>query len=557
MNNNKYFLPINSNLLASHVGKGIILPRKYLKDSIVDIQSTFSNFLLLINKTWIEGDSSNDCSLEIVLTDSERKSLLQFEDFALLNDGLPISRIKKFHFKNEEQKNKTIYNINQGDGFVPELISSNNTDDFVRINVKENIESFQSENLIEKANSFNRLLGAFACMQLTGKISKYYKSNYSENYFATLGSINNVIAKDCEICNFPTKSNLLGIFLNNKEPKWNRDFLVILKNSFSNEDSFFQELKKYAKYNNNMDLIEAIKSPLGIKWDYLKEADSYSIALAMLYRYGQGKRKSTTDLFNDMLSGKMPFSKKIESLLFLYGFHYGYEQFRNKEGLLGKEECIKYKMNSLIDYFTIESIYQYAFKGVYDSEDFEYLSSWCPKYNEPSSVKTYIIDVPVYGILKFDSDVYLKFKEKVISFLADNQMFKFSNKLLDEIKKEISEFVDPLLTDVKKLEDEYEVYKTKFQNAQNIIVTFKSRIKELENEIVFLKDTLSQSNNKLTSDYGNSVNEKADSQQSQMGNDSSLMDRQVDVKINPKKPYKTSSQKTSKKKGDKGQTLGI
>src|SRR3989339_188515 len=221
MNENIFYLPINSNLLSSYLGKGLILPRKYISEKIFDIQVSHTDYLLFIKQKWLSGDYTNDCCLEVVLTQAEIESLLALESFALLNNALPISRIKKIYFKNEDQKRKTLYNIQSGDGFVPNIVEVDNAESFLEIKQITTSKAGNVNNLSENSKIFNQILGGLAAMKLSGKILKEYNSNYSENYFATLGSINSVIKNDAEFAQFSTKSSVANIFISNKEQQWN------------------------------------------------------------------------------------------------------------------------------------------------------------------------------------------------------------------------------------------------------------------------------------------------------------------------------------------------
>jgi len=303
-----------------------------------------------------------------------------------------------------------------------------------------------SNDISNNLQRYDQLLGAFACMHLAGKISSTYRSNFSENYFSTLGSLNNVIRQDCELAKFQTKSNLLGVFLPEHQLKWNDNFLKILKSSPSGEDDFRQKLIEYSKANKNEALILAIKSSLGVNWEMLK--DSFSFALVLLYRYGQSKRKSTIDLFNDLIINKIPAKDKVESLLFLYGYHYGYKEFRNREVINDSEEDIKFRLNSQLDYFTIESIYQCTFNDKITNDDFGYLVQWCPKLDSSKEVKfPLIIDMPVWGLEGKKESPILKIAEKIVSFFLSGEESKYSSTTFEQMQKEAIEGVTKILQD--------------------------------------------------------------------------------------------------------------
>ena len=493
MNNKKYYLAINSILLSNYIGHGIILPRKYLEEKIVDIQSKFNEQLFLTEKKWITGEYSNDCSLEIVLTPAEIKALQVFEDYVLLNDALPISRIKRIFFKSEKIRMQAIYNIEQGDGFIPpDVVEIDTIDDTIEINLIGKSKINIDDDISIKIKCYNQLLGGFTCMKLAGKLTNEYNSNYSENYFATLGAINTVIKAETKIANISIKSNIVNVFITSEESNWDKEFLDVLKSDPKSEDEFAHKVEKYAKNHQNAELLSSLKGSLGVKWNLLKESDSFSIALALLHRYGYGKRKNTTDLFNDMLSGKMPFIKKIESLLFLYGFHYGYSQFRNKEIINNNTECVKYLMNSHLDYYTIESVFQKTFRNKIDSDDFEYLTSWCPMYADDNKNSSYIIDVPINGLRTEQMGLIQKLKEKFLSFFLEGEQSKYSEKVYTMMKEERSNKLDLLFSELYNIEYENNNVKQQLSIYKNELERVKMQISDIEIENSILMQRIEQ-----------------------------------------------------------------
>lgn len=48
-----FYIPINTGSLAHYFGKGIILPTKYFKNKLDDIQNKYSESLLLSTSKWV------------------------------------------------------------------------------------------------------------------------------------------------------------------------------------------------------------------------------------------------------------------------------------------------------------------------------------------------------------------------------------------------------------------------------------------------------------------------------------------------------------------------
>lgn len=447
-----FYFPLNSTHLATYISRGIIFPREYLNSSIKDIQSLFETSIVLTKNKWIFIDKfKNDCTLELVLTQYELENLQENGDLFLLSDVIPISRIKSIFFHNEEQKIKTIYNVEKGDGFVPDIAKLDLKPDFLKVTLaKSGIK--KNLNLATKIVEFDKLLGAFALMKLTGRISTEYSSNFSEHYFSTLSAINSIIKTECENHNLSTKSNLVGIFDKNSESKWNYQFLKIIAEKPSSADEFAVPLIKFAENNRSVGLLNVIQSSVGVNWNDLGENDSYSIALSVIHRYGQGKRKGLSDLFSDLSSKKIPFPKKIESLLFLYGYHYGYSTLESSAKIKGTIEPIKFELNSQLDYFTIESIYQWVFSN-HKVDDYEFLK-WVPNYKTNISTKHWILDVPVTGIAENPAAKSLleRIKQNLLDFFLEGDKVKYSSEIIKQLSNAISPKLDSILVEINELE---------------------------------------------------------------------------------------------------------
>ena len=485
------FLPLDSSILPLHIGRGIIKPSIFSDENIKDIQSRFPNYLLLSNSKWLNCDSKNDCCIEVILTSDEIKALHSYNDFALLSSCLPISRIKRIYFKDKEQMDKTIFNIEQGDGFIPNIYEYEQSESIKNIDIVTPPIPKKGIDLSKKIVLFDQILGGFACMRLAGRLSNRYQSNFSEGYFATLGQINESIKLSCEKAKISTKSRVAGIFYKNAEMKYEDKFLTILNSPPKSESDFYYDLKKYDKSEPKSELLEAINSTLGIAWELLGD-DSYLIALALLSRYGTGKRKSTSDLFNDFIAEKIPFQEKLESLLFIYGFHYGYSQFRKTEKINTTMVPIKFELNSCLDYLTIESIFQYAFNNKINNLKFDYIDEWCPKYSEKSlHSDIYMLDVPIIGLpVKDSSNVLSTTIQKIVSFFLDPEKGRFSKKTLFEMEKELTAKVDNLMNEVKSVYEENSRYKKQLFEYERDKNLFKKNLADYEKELLLYQNKI-------------------------------------------------------------------
>jgi hypothetical protein len=188
---NSFYIPINSGSLAHYFSKAIILPAKYFTNKPDDIQNRFAESLLLSESKWVR---NSDCSIEVVLTDTEIKDLSKVsEHFFLYNTPIPISRVKSVCFLDAKQKETTIWNINNGAAFIPEsIVSVEKSKDFEvhsDSEISADNEFKTTSELSDKIKRFDIILGGFAFMRLGGKSFM----NFSENYFSTLSYFNKLI----------------------------------------------------------------------------------------------------------------------------------------------------------------------------------------------------------------------------------------------------------------------------------------------------------------------------------------------------------------------------
>lgn len=442
---NTYYFPINSVSLAHYYGCACIKAAKYFNNKPQDIQDRYKAFLLLTNKI---GTYEADCCLELVLTEDETKDLIDVKNGWFLFDAkpLPITRVKKIYFSDKEQSNNTITNITMSTAFVPEKLveirtfEENKTDG---IQVPIGCEEVEQ---VDKIKQYDRFLGALALMRLAHE--PYM--NYSQNYIATLSFFNQTIdnqVKANEKLLFNTAFQ--GIF--NK--KGFEKVLPYLELSID-EDS----LNRIAKEENQ----EIKKDKISRKIDFESINDkSWTYIIACLNAFGVGdeSRKMRIDgliqsNFSSLKEGKN------EGVALCYGYNRGYSVFAKSYG----DVAYKYKLESQLDYYTIESVYQYVFNNIV-STDFPYLDSWCPKLKpkQPKKKTDYVIlDEVIIGKKKakpFSQEwwngLFPNF-EKTFAFLAkpifDSLKSFIENDVYSDIKDDLEEQYEQKLEEQKQIE---------------------------------------------------------------------------------------------------------
>lgn len=462
---NTYYFPINSSSLAHYFGGACIKAAKYFNNKPQDIQDRYSEFLLLTEK---KGTNATDCCLELVLTKEEINDLINVKNGWYLFDTkpLPITRIKKIYFSDKEQMDNTITNIRMSTAFVPDSLLEicSFKENPISIEVPSDCQVIDQ---IDKIEQYDRFLGALALMRLAHE--PYM--NYSQNYIATLSFFNQIINRQINTNNRLSFSDAYqGIFTNSKGFE---RVLCYLKHPIDEES-----LNNVAKENNQV--IKKDKISRKIDVDSLTDTWTYTIAILNAYGVGDESRKMRVDgliqsNFNLLKDGKQ------EGVALCYGYNRGYSAFTKSYG----DVAFKYKLESQLDYYTIESVYQYVFNEKVPS-DLYFLDSWCPKLHPKQSKRSneyMILDELVVAKKKarvFSQDwwngFYQKF-EKPFGLLSKHilEILKpfIENDLYVDVKEELQESFQEELEKNKKSENslrvELEVAKEKLNELKEII----------------------------------------------------------------------------------------
>lgn len=428
MANEPIYVPINSSSLPHYFGRGCILPVKYLSNKVEDIQNIQEDAILLSKKKWVK---NADCSLEVVLTEEEEKGLIGLSDnFYKCNAPIPTSRIKGVYFLDTKQKETTVWNVNNGAAFIPDhLLQVENRSELDVITVDElsNLSNTSSAiDLTNKIKSFDHILGGFAFMRLGNRP----ETNYPDNYFSTLSYFNRLIEEECKKA------------ANEKELLFNYNFWGIF--SFKNESTWSKWLK-YIYQNVETNDVEKLALSEGInlqsKYGLLKldaiDKGSVLYDIALLATYGDRKNKSVDDLVTDLADSNIVPTEKKEEVSLLFGLNNGYSKLRNRYKNRNGEKIVKFKLESKLDYYIIESIYQFVFNGNKENFAFPYIDAWCPTLTE--SIK----GQETYKIL--DTTVIAKKKPLFLSLqYLENLFQKFSaNEIFTTIVKVLNQWLPP------------------------------------------------------------------------------------------------------------------
>lgn len=473
----QYNLIIAQENLVKYFGTGIIKPGGSYDGWNKDVQSIFPNHLLLSNM----GDfNPNQCCLELVLTNFESKELISIKDgYYLLNKPLPVSRIKKIIFPKGKSADQ-IYNIEQGDGFI-------NTDVVVEGKATSNelslpdFEDFDFKSWDKQSELYDKILGGFSLMQIAG-LEDF--SEYSENYFSYLGFINKEVQNQVKVLNntFEQK-NLKTIKIDSGIPK-SPIFDVV---NYDLVD----------KINSNKEVIPKDRLTGLIEIDEIKDKFTYIMAILSQYGDDYGKEYKIQDFISNVILNKFR-RDVLEKLCLTFGINQGYQRFRNYYNITNHTVEIKFRLNSELDYTIIESIYQYVFNGNRNNRTFNYLNSWCPKFNGKVNERDFkyirIIDKPI-AIQKKVTVISLEYLENIKLQLSRISIF-------DNVKNKVSEILDKIFLDFKAYTQELEGH-LKDSNECQVRTDIKELKSSIDNEGINLNKTSGIANNEESNDLFN------------------------------------------------------
>lgn len=484
----KYYLPIESKNLAQYFGSACIKPQTYFSNRKDDMKNPADDFLVLSTKMGFE---NTNCALEIVLTEDEKKGLMEVKgqrDILLFFKPLPISRVKAIFFNSETQKDQTITSINISTAFIPlSLVKVVKKMDKVKLDLSNLSFDEKRTDWTERLELFDRILGGFALMRLGGK--DYM--NYSESYFSTLSLFNSVIETE----------------LINSKREVNRKF----------HDAFFghETLKVlypylYKKITRN-DLLEIsaienqkiVENQLTGLIDFTN-LEKFTYIVSMLNTYGVGD-EARTKKADGLIASKFNLDvkpEKTELMSLYFGINKGYSAFSNKYQVSQNQQVVKFQLDSQLDYYTIESIYQFVFNGVYPSSEFSYLDNWCPKQTEKNKKlkknEYIILDKVVVG-RKIKIGESLWWSNIFKYFFNDNQkeLFRpFLEKFFEIVKKDIEEEFQEVIN-----EKDCEIEKLKYENKLFAGLSVENRtLKENLNKLSAEMDELKIRRNSFVSD---------------------------------------------------------
>lgn len=491
MNQNVYYLSINSTSLAHYMGKGIILPSRFYDNRPSDVQSMQNDYLLLSKDKFL---NTSNCSIKLILNEEELATLKGIEEknIFLYSKPIPISRIQKIYFIDEIQKLKTIDSINRGTAFLPEKLIEIVEEKSNNIDIKANNEFKYSAELESKIKTYNHILGGVSFVRFNDEDS------YDSNYFSILAHFNQLIKNKYEQKSHEIVDNKYDGAFTSTGKYWS-ELSPLLYEAIVDKD-----VEEYAKKEN----VFIDKSNGVFKYEFLddkaKLSLTYKLAILSIYGTSSTKRKSVDDLLADYANGKIS-QDKVEGISLIFGINHGYETFRNVYG----KKVVKFKMDSLLDYYTIESVFQYALNEQRENSSFNYIDKLFP--NEELIIDISIEKDTTSGFFKnklefFKKNFFTTSLDKLVKAIFDDIQKFYKDKIdsLNEENKTINLTLNGLLKENEQLKKQPLERKYLITNEEKFPTIKDSE----EKEIVIIKKTLELNDKsladlkKIASDYG-------------------------------------------------------
>lgn len=476
-----YFLPINSTSLPHYFGCACVKPARYFENKPQDIQDRFRDALLLSTEL---GTKDTDCCIELVVTKAEETLLVPCgKGFYLLPVPLPISRIKKIYFQDQRQLELTLSNINLSAAFVPHSLAAVTRFSSAGYEGNHFDDKTVGKDYSHQIELFDRILGALALM----KTAKEPYMNYSENYASTLSFFNVLVKDDLERQGLQINDKYFGLF--SRSGSFVK-FIPYLERKISKED-----LDQIAADNKQRIERSFTKA---INFDKL---NGMPYTFAVLQSFGVGGEAAPKKI-DSLISTNFEEIKddKAEGIALCYGYNRGYSVFSNSYGTEEtRRQAVKYRLDSQLDYYTIESVYQFAFYSNAASARFPYIDDWCPQKNQRPKRKTDYLVLDTAFIGKKKPSVFSK--EYLLGFLAEIKTFDFITtpigSLIEQIRNRVAndtkeEIEDAAETKIAEAHTIIESLKGQIASQDGIISDLQKQNESLVNEIASLKSTAGQ-----------------------------------------------------------------
>lgn len=426
------YLQINGSNLAYYFNFGIIYPL-YLENNAIyknenraqDILSKFPNYLIVADGR-LENFRNDDVLVEIIMDGIELRKIEETK-LAIVTQPIPISRIKSIYFSSESELRSFLASTEVfPDAFIPSSICKVIDNEIPEVKIDFNSLKVDRVDFVTdndwkfKLESYDRILGMFSFMKNSGLLNAERENDlqeYTNTFFSALQHINLTsklsVFKEVSLYRYILKPEDIEI---NSAQRF--IFKQIIDRIYSNQEfdlSIGIEILNKALESGSAKEGEVSDIHIIIDWfqrleqlkvsykDLLQQElirKNYPIlALLILSKFPNKSRQNTDKqaVRNIFIDSSFEISKSIsEFVLAILGLYYGYStmvkqdtnlRFEDKylEIVAKKVQSIKIKLNSHLDRFIVESVFEYVVNKRPALGDFKYLNiNPVPSLNIPT-----------------------------------------------------------------------------------------------------------------------------------------------------------------------------
>ena len=406
-----------ANILMYFV-KGYLHPLNYEQSDIYRNENRLhDNFHLhpeyiILSKNVVNDFDETLVLIQVILSEEELTKINPSENFVFYNNIIPISRVNKIYFASNSAKNSFISSCEIfPDSFVPvalcEIIPSYVKSE--KLN-KKPLNNFATKDWTGILSRFDRLMGLMSFLKntalyYTDKSGEYFE--YTNSYFDVLSLINSfdntsnkentffrwiinpeIIEVDNKLARFQFKEILNNIYQN-------REFDVDYALHLIESSVVFDANNEQNESKENLQHIyKTLLNYKNLKIDYKsllsQSGIQKSIPLTILIflikfpkkNIGHSDKQAFKNFF---LSPECNVDKNTAEYIFaVMGLYYGYQNLVKADSLrmddtyfdslVQDNAQVKFKLDSFLDRFTIESIFQFCDNGLQKiSEPFSFL----------------------------------------------------------------------------------------------------------------------------------------------------------------------------------------
>jgi len=475
-----FFLQIKASNLSNYFSHGYIYPMALEESDIYknenrakDILSIFEDYIVVSKMP--SNFESADVLVELIMNGI---IVSEYENLGLfyIAEPIPVSRIKTIYFTTLEAQNTFASSIKTfPDSFIPNYLYKTFPSrselgpyiDLDKINLPKNTAlSFWKE----KLDLFDKILGLFAFIKNSG-VFYAERENKFEDHTTGFFSAINLINPISELANYKGTSFLRPLLYRDFDTSTTQRTIAksVIERVYTNktfdikiaieilETAFSNTLSKKEETSDIKELIELFKqldkqviSYKGLLQKVILKnnltANLPTLALLFLAKFPNKSRQNSDKqaVRNPFIENEFGFQMNVtEYVLGFLGLYYGYKNMtkedtnlkfvdKNFEQFANSTQNIKFKLESYLDRFVIESAFQFAIKQNVLSDSFDFLN-W-----DNNQIEYKPIVIPASIQYEYSDASFTVLGQRILSVQrldkADKILTKIESQYLDKIE---------------------------------------------------------------------------------------------------------------------------